>query len=377
MKKLTFFLTLLVLFGTFGCNENEIKETPQNDEEINEAFSKAPEVLIPKEELPEWLITMMDFYEAGWGKGPQWLTVYRCTWNGSVMYFLNIYGNNCGMCEVYFESGEKIDWRDYPDYVEGRLSFRSEGKDWLIIYRIGPAVGGFTTRSGFPDIARLSVEDKYEFPDISGMNDWGRPGIIQERKAALQIPENVLAGISTAGLLETCLEYPYLIDIHFFNDYQQGFNALTTQFNGFRELLKRPDLVNVLLGKYYQLTEDVKSVHLMEFSKQGRFSFRHFTVEFILAQDVVIDNLNAEQERELFLLNFKHRKIKSSYPNVYSGLNDIPVYLLYAKTVMRNNAAGDYADELSKLIKAPSGRVYDQNMLKYLDDYINNKFKQL
>ena len=36
-------------------------------------------------------------------------------------------------------------------------------------------------------------EDKYEFPDISGMNDWQRPNIIQERLAALQMPESLLS----------------------------------------------------------------------------------------------------------------------------------------------------------------------------------------
>ena len=97
-----------------------------------------------------------------------------------------------------------------------------------------------------------SVVDKYEFPDISAMNDWASPDIIQRRKAALQIPEGVLASISTAGLLETCLEYPYNLNMFSINDYQQGFNALTAQFDGYRELLKRSDLVYALLAKYYR-----------------------------------------------------------------------------------------------------------------------------
>ena len=222
----------------------------------------------------------------------------------------------------------------------------------------------------------VCTENGYEFPDISDMNEWGRPNIMQERKAALQIPDACLETLSTKGLLKTCLEYPYLLDMFVFNDYNTGFNALMKQFNGFRELLKRHDLVNVLLEKYYQLTEDVQSVPLLPIEEQGRFSFRHFVVEFMLAQDIVLENLNEEQELKLFLLSFEHKEIKNSYPDIFSDWQIVSTALLYAKTVMRDNAAGDYADEISKLIKTPSGNLYDQNMLKYLDDYIYNKFKQ-
>ena len=75
------------------------------------------------------------------------------------------------------------------------------------------------------------------------MNDWQHPTIIQDSINALQIPDAVLESISTAGLLETCLEYPYLIEIFFSNDYKYGFETgLVAGFNGYRELLKRHDL---------------------------------------------------------------------------------------------------------------------------------------
>ena len=223
------------------------------------------------------------------------------------------------------------------------------------------------TRSGY-----IKPEDKYEFPDISDMNDWGRPGIIKERILALQVPENVLANISTAGLLETCLEFPYNIDILFYDDYQKGFNSVVKNFNGFRELFKRPDLVNVLLDKYSQLTEDVKSVRLLQSIERGMFSFCTFVLEFMLAQDDVFENLNAEQERELFLLSLEHSKIKSDYPDVFGGWHYVSRALLYAKKTMRDNAAGGYAIELSDFIKAPL--YLNLNTFNYLEDYIKSKF---
>ena len=38
-------------------------------------------------------------------------------------------------------------------------------------------------------------------------------------------------------------------DLFFHDSYQQGFEALVKKFNGFGELLKRPDLTNALLEK--------------------------------------------------------------------------------------------------------------------------------
>jgi hypothetical protein len=65
----------------------------------------------------------------------------------------------------------------------------------------------------------------------------------------------------------------------------------------FQELLKRPDLVNALLEKYYGLSIDVKSVRLLNSVEKGRFSFRHFVLEFMLAQNIVLENLSEEKEK--------------------------------------------------------------------------------
>ena len=224
----------------------------------------------------------------------------------------------------------------------------------------------------------ICAEDGYKFPDIPEMNDWQRPGIIKERIAALQIPDACLEILYTKGLLETCLEFPYNIDMLLSDNYQRGFNSLVANFNGFRELFERPDLVSVLLNKYNELAEYVKSVYLLESVERGMLSLRMFIFEFILAQDVVLENLNTEQERELFLLSLEHRKIKSDYPDIFGGWHYVSRALLYAKKIMLDNAAGDYADELWEFINGrslPMDFYIDQNTVKYLDDYINNKFK--
>lgn len=92
--------------------------------------------------------------------------------------------------------------------------------------------------SGLFVFGQMKITDKYEFPVKSGTEEWKQFETIEKRIAALQIPEDVLTRISTEGLLETCLEFPYLLDILHGNHMQHGFEALMTEFNGFRELFK-------------------------------------------------------------------------------------------------------------------------------------------
>jgi hypothetical protein len=97
----------------------------------------------------------------------------------------------------------------------------------------------------------------------------------------------------------------------------------------------------------------------------------------MLAQDIVIANVSKEQEQELFVLCMYHNRLKNNYPDIYKGLNIVPRALLYAKIVTLDNAAGVYANELEEFINAPANQSIDLNTVKYLDDYINLKYKYL
>jgi hypothetical protein len=132
------------------------------------------------------------------------------------------------------------------------------------------------------------INDVYDFPVKQESKEWVQLESVEKRIEALQIPDFVLTKISTEGLLETCLAFPYLTDILFCDDYQKGFEALSTEFNGFRELLIRKDLTEVLLKKYQALNSRLTTVRLQKSVEQGKFSFRHFVLEFILTQDVAL-----------------------------------------------------------------------------------------
>jgi len=363
---------LCVVLVFFGCKED--KDAQKMDEaSFAKSLESATVALVNLDQLPEWLQKRIEFFETGAGTGiPQQLKVLRGLWNGRVIYFLESPLSNCYYCNVFFESGENIVWSDDGHDFE---KFYSESKDWTLIYQVVPYYGVFGGKSALSDIPRLSVKDKYEFPDISHLNDWLSEDIIPRRFKELQIPDDVLASISTAGLLETCLEFPYLLNIICSNDYQHGFDqGLLAIFNGLRELMERADLVDALIQKYNELRFEVPNVCGLSLLEIGMFAYRHFVLEMIIAQDIVIKNMSEEQYRTLFLLASERMEIKRNYPDIFSGIHIVPTALMYAKKLKNDNLVrADMRGTLDNFILAPT--FVDQTSWKYLNEQINNIFK--
>jgi hypothetical protein len=221
------------------------------------------------------------------------------------------------------------------------------------------------------------INEEYDFPIKQGNKEWEQFESVEKRIEALQIPDFVLIKISTEGLLETCLAFPYLTDILFYDNYQKGFEALSAEFNGFRELLKRKDLMEVLLKKYKTLNSSLTTVRLQKSIEQGRFSFRHFVLEFMLTQDIILSKLNLEQKKHLFFLTSENKKAKSNYTDIFSDLNTLPAKLLCAKIIVDDPEFKFESDEQKKVladfIKAP---VYiEQQIIDYIENYININYK--
>ena len=221
------------------------------------------------------------------------------------------------------------------------------------------------------------IKDEYEFPVKPGSKEWIQLESIQKCIEVSQMPDEALVKISTADLLETCLKFPFLINIFFYDNYQQGFERMTSQFNGFGELFKRPDLIDALLNKYKNLRSDVKTIRLQKDVEQGGFTFRQFVLEFILAQDVVVNNLSAVQEKELFLLSNELKQIKNDYSDVYGNWHVIPINLLYIKKAV-NTTGFIFESEaqrkgMSAFIQAPT--LIEQQQIKNIEDYVNAKYK--
>ena len=85
----------------------------------------------------------------------------------------------------------------------------------------------------------------YAYPIVPGTETWKQIDYPQ-RVASLQLPVDTLRNISTARLLETCLYYPFNIDIFAFDDQLGSFGRVKHQFNGYAELYQGSTLQGFL-----------------------------------------------------------------------------------------------------------------------------------
>jgi len=133
--KLKMILFALVVFAA-GCIVNQEEQKPTIDENLFSFLDKAPKVLVEKEKLPDWLISIVELYEGGGELGIQTpLQVSRGIWNEREIYYLYSPIYNCPLCQIYYENGEGIVWSgDGADFN----NFRSTSKNWVLIYQVAP-----------------------------------------------------------------------------------------------------------------------------------------------------------------------------------------------------------------------------------------------
>ena len=167
-----------------------------------------------------------------------------------------------------------------------------------------------------------SFSEKYTYPIEPGSEEWANLNH-GERVLALQIPEDVLKGMSTENLVETVLNYPCFIDMMFYNTYQEGFDVIKEHFNGIDELLKRDDSSKYLLSKYRkQNTKTLLNIRSKE--EQFESSLKLTYLETLLAQPEIIEKFSKKENEEVLELvneNYKlHIKNKNELPSLsFSG----------------------------------------------------------
>lgn len=131
---------------------------------------------------------------------------------------------------------------------------------------------------------------------------WTKFSSAHERIRALQIPQDMLANITTADLLDVCLTFPYLSDILLYESEDRGYTVLVNEYNGFQEFLKRTDCVDALLDKYASILSDTVSQNEMSKIEKGFRSVQYYTAIQMLKMKYNSDDMNDFQVEKLFSL---------------------------------------------------------------------------
>ena len=140
----------------------------------------------------------------------------------------------------------------------------------------------------------------YEYPLKPGMPQWKSFKTFRQKLDACQVPNDVLASMSTDALVKTCMSYPlYEVIFMAHEGGQKGFDAVLRGSNGFRELMTRKDAGTSLLSLYRSIDPQGYDPS-WEPAKRGQFAATLIRVEVMLSQYSVLSNMSSS-ERQILL----------------------------------------------------------------------------
>lgn len=110
----------------------------------------------------------------------------------------------------------------------------------------------------------------------------------------LQIPEDILDEMTDEELVESVLNYPYLGDMKFYDDYKVGVQIVRDTFNGLQKLLENENAIDLLLN-YYET-----SIYTNENTSEDIFeSVKKDSTEMILSF-MMKENVMSEDKENRF-----------------------------------------------------------------------------
>ena len=207
----------------------------------------------------------------------------------------------------------------------------------------------------------------YSFPVVPGTDEWKSISHTQ-RVASLQLPTDTLQSISTARLLETCLYYPFNIDIFALDDQIYSFNRVKEQFNGYAELYQRADFVQELIDLY--ASRNVAFVNQIGIDReQGHYAFDYHIMEFMFTDAASMASDTEALQIAAMLYGKKEKKTQYS---VYGSTNRMVIALAIGRCLQRTNAFSDYqGTTLSAFLQ--SGKPTNASDLDYIYSKARNQ----
>jgi hypothetical protein len=153
------------------------------------------------------------------------------------------------------------------------------------------------------------VNGVYQYPEIPEGHDW----TTEQVKEYINLPDSICECISTDGLIQSCLDYPFLSLINAVSSTtQNGYYFVESQFRGLTELEDRDDAATCLLNYYLSIDPSAYDQGL-EISEIAGFAMDVLFFEVIFSQQCFLSKLKGNE-----LINL----IKSAIEKYDKRIND-------------------------------------------------------
>lgn len=188
----------------------------------------------------------------------------------------------------------------------------------------------------------------YQYPSIKrGTEEWNNLSR-EEKRAMLQIPENVLADLPTEELIQAYLDYPHVAIMAAYNNLQDGFERVYRDFNGLRELLTREDAGKELIKKYQSM--DPNNYNNSTKASVGSFIIDFIHIETLIAQEKILNQLTQSETNTLVAELLEKYQKKTEHFDIY-GLYGLEINALPLGRLIRLKSGSN--EKFKEIIKMP------------------------
>lgn len=196
----------------------------------------------------------------------------------------------------------------------------------------------------------------YDYPIKPGTAEWKTLTSHDQMINVCQIPQAIIANMTTEDLIETCLNYPLFGDILAFEQIQNGFEVVSAHFNGMKELLKRKDAGTVLLKNYKEMDPNAIDQN-WPLEKKGEYVAKFWFVEILIAQEEILTELKKTQMESLLAECIVKVQEKAKYPDGYGMLSNRNILLIAGRIML-----------IEKFDPFIQKTVKDENLKMFLKD---------
>lgn len=136
----------------------------------------------------------------------------------------------------------------------------------------------------------------WDYPVKPGMEYWRSLQTEEERIAALQVPDAILAALSPDEAVRLCITFPASGHFVLYNTPQESFEVMLSRNNILRHFLSRKDVGSILLSAYKDA--DLSGFKTLTYSNEF-WPIKLLYLELLLSQKEILQSLTHEERFEL------------------------------------------------------------------------------
>jgi hypothetical protein len=226
------------------------------------------------------------------------------------------------------------------------------------------------------------ASDIYAYP-ITGGPEWealfGTEGH-DDRAKACEVPADVLAKMSTKGLVYTCLNYPLNHELMMVNSPQRAFRFLISNSNAYQALFLRKDAVEVLLEVFDELSPASFKKYSSIEDEGALERFRQFNaLGHLIGQPEFIDQMDVRTRKQLVEKCASRIQSFAEQPEKFGSVSTISYTYPLAVSIAKDNAtmrsaSPEFTERINNLVE--TGMIDTEETMTSVMEAANNIVKQ-